>query len=114
MTVALVTKMADIIFLFFFFEPRIPACSFINNKDAHALILPDDICLDCQGVGYIMGNAYSPTLTTDQSAGSGSIKMYPITDEMIELVSKVIKHYRWSTFIILYDGDSGEFSNISN
>ncbi|XP_003727830.1 glutamate receptor 1 [Strongylocentrotus purpuratus] len=83
------------------------ACSFINNKDAHALILPDDICLDCQGVGYIMGNAYSPTLTTDQSAGSGSIKMYPITDEMIELVSKVIKHYRWSTFIIMYDGDSG-------
>ncbi|XP_041464859.1 glutamate receptor 1-like [Lytechinus variegatus] len=83
------------------------ACSFINNKDAHALILPDDICLDCQGIGYIMGNAFSPTLTTDQSEESGSINMYPITSEMVELVSGVIKHYRWTTFILLYDSDSG-------
>ncbi|XP_071493508.1 glutamate receptor 2-like [Diadema antillarum] len=83
------------------------SCSFINNKDAHALILPDDVCLNCQGLGYIMGDAYFPTIATDQAEGSGAIKMYPITEEMIELVSGVIKNYHWTTFVLLYDQDTG-------
>ncbi|XP_071493509.1 glutamate receptor 2-like [Diadema antillarum] len=82
------------------------SCSFIDNKDSHALIVPDDVCLDCQGLGYIMGNAYYPSIATDQASGSDAIKMYPIIEDMVELVSGVIKHYRWTTFIILYDQDS--------
>ena len=84
------------------------ACSFINNKDANALIIPDDVCLNCQGLGYIMGDAYYPTIATDQASQSGAIKMYPIFEDMIDMVAGVIKYYRWTTFIFLYDQDSGE------
>ncbi|XP_041464858.1 glutamate receptor 2-like [Lytechinus variegatus] len=82
------------------------SCSFINNKDAHTLIIPDDVCLDCGGLGGVIGNGYSPTLATDQAADSRAIKLYPIKDDLIELISGVIKHYRWTTMIYLYDQDS--------
>ena len=90
------------------------ACSFINNKDANAFILPDDICLNCQGLGYIMGDAYYPTIATDQASQSGAIKMYPIFEDMIELIAGVVKHYRWTTFLFLYDQDSGRSMLQSN
>ena len=83
-------------------------CGFIFNKNSHALIVPDDMCLKCKGLGGMAGNTYSPTITTDQSEGSGAIKMHPLLTDMVELVSGVIKHYQWSDFIILYDQDSGE------
>ena len=55
-----------------------------------------------------MGDAYYPTIAADQASGSGAIKMYPITEDMIDMVAGVIKHYRWTSFLLLFDGDSGK------
>ncbi len=93
----------------------------INGKDLYGVIVPDDMCDICGGgVGAMIGDVYSPTFALDQAGGSGAFKMLPIGDDILEILVGVIKHFRWTDFIFIYDDDPGKLlfnvlkSNLQN
>lgn len=71
--------------------------------------MPNDFCADsnCGQIGSILGEAYSPLLALDQADNSGAFKMLPILRDMGEMLTDVIAHFKWESFIFLYEGNVG-------
>lgn len=80
----------------------------INGKDLYGVVVPDDMCnpdICGGGIGSMIGDVYSPTFALDQAGGSSAFKMMPITDDIVEMVTGVILHFKWTEFIFIYDSD---------
>ncbi|PIK48932.1 putative glutamate receptor 2 [Apostichopus japonicus] len=80
-------------------------CNDMRNTGASALIIPNDFCADdCDDVGGIIGDAYSPVLALDQADDSGAFKMVPKLDDVEEMLTEVISHFKWESFIFIHEG----------
>lgn len=80
-------------------------CNDLRSTGASVVIMPNDFCDNCDDIGGVLGEAYSPVFTLDQADGSGAFKMRPNLDDMEEMITDVIAHFKWSTFMFLYQGD---------
>lgn len=84
-------------------------CNDMRNTGASALIIPNDFCADdCDDVGGIIGDAYSPVLALDQADDSGAFKMVPKLDDVEEMLTEVISHFKWESFIFIHEGGVGK------
>lgn len=84
-------------------------CAQTASSGVTAIIVPNDLCVECKGIGGVIGDAVNPTLATDMTAESSSaFKMYPPVHEMIALMTELINYTKWVDFLVLYDKDSGE------
>ncbi len=80
----------------------------VSSKILHGVIVPDDMCDVCGGeIGAMIGDIYSPTFALDQASGSNAFKMLPITEDIVEILVGVVKHFRWTDFIFIYDDRPG-------
>ena len=86
----------------------------INGKNFYGVIIPDDVCSPdvCGGgVGAMIGDIYTPTFALDQAGGSSAFKMVPTADDILEMLTGVIQHFKWTDFIFLYDSDPGWYDD---
>ena len=88
-----------------------PVCTeMVNGKNLYGVIIPDDVCspdICGGGVGAMIGDVYTPTFALDQAGGSRAFKMVPTADDILEMLQGVVKHFKWTDFIFLYDSDPG-------
>ncbi|KAJ8037353.1 Glutamate receptor 2 [Holothuria leucospilota] len=82
-------------------------CNDLRSTLPSVVITPDDFCSKCGGIGRVLGEAYSPVFTLDQADGSGAFKMRPNLDDMEEMITDVIAHFKWRAFIFLYEANVG-------
>lgn len=80
--------------------------------EAMAVIMPTDFCENCEAVGRAIGDAYSPVITLDQADNSGAFQMRPRLADMDDMLTSVIDHFKWRTFIILYEGKTGKHTSV--
>ena len=88
--------------------PSSDVCAQTASSGVKAIIVPNDLCTECSGIGGIIGDAVNPTLATDMSPRfSLAMKMYPPLHEMISLLTELVNYTKWVDFLVLYDKDSG-------
>lgn len=80
----------------------------MENTNLKALIVPNDICVQCRNIGGIAGDAVNPVMTTDLSYDSSAFKMYPSKDDLTDLFISLVNYTKWRDFIIIYDYGGGE------
>ncbi|PIK48930.1 putative glutamate receptor 2 [Apostichopus japonicus] len=86
------------------FKSVFQICNDIRSMEALALIMPSDFCDNCEAIGRAIGDAYSPVITLDQADNSGAFQMRPRLADIDSMITSVIDHFKWRTFIMLYEG----------
>ncbi|XP_071488742.1 glutamate receptor 3-like [Diadema antillarum] len=87
---------------------QIEVCAHARSSSLRGIILPNDICPDCNDISGVIGDAINPTATLDLCGGQYSIKLYPAVDDLVDLYAEIINYTKWRDYLLVYDGDNAQ------
>ncbi|XP_063956315.1 glutamate receptor 1-like [Lytechinus pictus] len=87
---------------------QIEVCAHARSSSLRGIVLPHDICMDCNDISGVIGDAINPTVAIDLAGGDYSVKLYPDVGDLVDLFAEVINYTKWRDFLLIYDGDNAQ------
>ncbi|XP_033110462.1 glutamate receptor 2-like [Anneissia japonica] len=88
-----------------FWQSMVYVCSeTVVGRSVTALVLPEDVCDDCDDLSATISYATDPIINLDPgSLESPAIQMYPSPEDVNSLLKDMLQYYKWVDFTLLYD-----------